>query len=691
MNSATQTDLVGALWSVDALEPGCLYIAEDLLKICDLEARRSFDLEYDPHETSRKSNQLRDLLLLLQLSLFDGNLCISSRPDDTLNFLSGLGVPTSTGTPIARFLADLVANGYLEMHLKPLFDDGILVRKTYGSVSYLYPGRQWRAIECIRSFALQSPARSAAYTNDRLRQWFHDVLIERPIMGGAKPIAFTAQQRLALLLGLTEPFFILSGGPGTGKTTIILNLLRLMIRSGIPTERIRMAAPTGKAAARMMESINAGLRSIKKATDADRTIEKLKSSTLHGLLGIRPGIARPVYNTDNPIDADVVVVDEVSMVDAVMMSSLLSAIAPQKTRLILLGDRDQLPSVESGAVLADLLALLSEQGEAAYTEEVLQKAADVIGPDEAWRMARRKPSGPNRYVHLTYSHRSERAVRDLAAWVNSGGEGPSLLKAVAYDKSRDEGPSTLKAVAGNSTLEVGQEGTFLFSRPDRAGIAHIESLIRNWGESVFPSEWEDMLDKLAHRDAPTGRTITDPETTELVQSLFQIFNRSRILTVLRRGPLGAESMQRMFQRYMISRGPGERRGLFSGLPVLIRRNDPFRELANGDTGLILQFRSQRFLAVFDRNPMTVFSPDVLPQWEPAYAMTVHKSQGSEYDSVLIILPDEPDHPLMNRQVLYTGITRARKSVFLYGSEDAIRHASRKTLRRITGFDEMISN
>ncbi len=669
MNSATHINLVEALRSVDALEPGCLFIAGDLLKICDLEARRSSDLKYVSLENSEVRNQLRDLLLLLQLSLFEGNLCISSRPDDTLDLLSRLGVPTQVGTPTAESLAGLVADPALESYLRPLFHAGMLVRKTAGSASYLFPGRQWRAIDRIRSFALQSPTQSATFTDDQLRQWFRDVLAERPIMGGEKPVTFTAQQRLALLLGLTEPLFVLSGGPGTGKTTIILNLLRLMIRSGVPAERIRMAAPTGKAAARMMESIGGGLRSIEKATDADRTIETLKASTLHGLLGIRPGIAQPDYNSANPIDADVVVVDEVSMVDAVMMSSLLSAIDPRQTRLILLGDRDQLPSVESGAVLADLLALLSEQGEAAYTEDVLQKAADVIGPDEAWKMARRKPSGPNRYVHLTYSHRSERAVRDLAAWVNSGGEGPSPLKP-----------------AEAATLEAGHEGTFLFSRPDGAGRAHIESLIRIWGASVFPSEWEAMLTELSRKDAPTGRTITDPQTMELVRSLFRIFDRSRILTVLRRGPFGAESVQRMFQRYMLSRGLRERRGLFSGLPVLIRRNDPLRGLANGDTGLILQFRSQRFLAVFDGSPMTVFSPDVLPQWEPAYAMTVHKSQGSEYGSVLIILPDEPDHPLMNRQILYTGITRARKSAFLYGSDDAIRHASGKALRRITGFD-----
>ena len=511
MNSATHIDLVEALRSVDALEPGCLFIAGDLLKICDLEARRSSDLKYVSLENSEVRNQLRDLLLLLQLSLFEGNLCISSRPDDTLDLLSRLGVPTQVGTPTAESLAGLVADPALEAHLQPLFHTGMLVRKTAGSASYLFPGRQWRAIDRIRSFALQSATQSATFTDDQLRQWFRDVLAERPIMGGEKPVAFTAQQRLALLLGLTEPLFVLSGGPGTGKTTIILNLLRLMIRSGVPAERIRMAAPTGKAAARMMESIGGGLRSIEKATDADRTIETLKASTLHGLLGIRPGIAQPDYNSANPIDADVVVVDEVSMVDAVMMSSLLSAIDPRQTRLILLGDRDQLPSVESGAVLADLLALLSEQGEAAYTEDVLQKAADVIGPDEAWKMARRKPSGPNRYVHLTYSHRSERAVRDLAAWVNSGGEGPSPLKP-----------------AEASTLEAGHEGTFLFSRPDGAGRAHIESLIRIWGASVFPSEWEAMLTELSRKDAPAGRTITDPQTMELVRSLFRIFDRSRI-------------------------------------------------------------------------------------------------------------------------------------------------------------------
>lgn len=714
MNLSVQTELIRSLAEVNpecrfiddtffsgigrraeaSLVPGWLFIAGDLLEMFEIQPRRSSDLssrssdsDHLDKDTSRRSSdshyvsienpeklqQLRDLLLLLQLSLFQGNLCISSRPDDILDLLLRMGISTEVGTPTAESLAKLVSDPDLELYLRPLFDTRILVRKTTSRATYLYPGRQWRAVERIRNFAIKQRARTDAFKEGQLRQWFTDILVKRPIMGGKNPIAFTPEQRLALLLGLTEPLFVLSGGPGTGKTTIILNLLRLIIRSGVPAERIRLAAPTGKAAARMMESIMAGLKSIENPTDDDRSIQSIKSSTLHGLLGIKPGAEKPEYTADNPIDADVVIVDEVSMVDAVMMSSLLTAIDGNITRLILLGDRDQLPSVDSGAVLADLVALLSEEGEAACTEDILQLAARVIGPDEEWKRARKKSRGPNRYVHLTHSHRSEKAVRELAFWINSGGNGRSPLQPAESAKFED--------------LRNGLEGTFLISQPEGdAAHTDLKSLIHSWAENVFTQEWDDLLKQISQQDAPRGKSIKDPEVTELIRKLFSIFNASRVLTVLRRGPLGAEHVQRLFQRAMLSREPRYYRGLFSGLPVLILRNDPLRGLANGDTGLILQFRSKRFLAVFDGNPMVIFSPEVLPMWEPAYAMTVHKSQGSEYTNVLLILPDKPDHPLMSRQILYTGVTRARKSVFLYGSEHAIERAARTALRRITGLD-----
>ncbi len=667
MNGLLMDDLVEILQAVDGLEPGVRFIAEDLLRLCDEDAGRSSDLG---QPNCQNSKELRDILLLLQISLFEGNLCISSRPRDIEDLLVRRGVSGEVGTPTANRLAHLIADPGLEAAVEPLFRHGILVRKTAGNTVYLYPGRHYRAIERICSFALQISKASTTIKNERLKQWFEEVLRDRPIMAGGRPVTFTAEQRLALMLGLTEPFFVLSGGPGTGKTTIILNLLRLLIRSGIPTERIRLAAPTGKAAARMMESITSGLESIEQASEADRSISLLKASTLHRLLGIRPGATGPDYHADNPIPADVVVVDEVSMVDAVMMGYLLSAIDPVKTRLILLGDRDQLPSVDAGAVLADLLALLSEEGEPAFTEDVLKRAEAIMGPDEAWTAARRKVDGPNRYVHLTHSHRSERAVRDLARWVNTGGQGSCPLE-----------------TADVSILESSiEEGTFLFERPDNAGMSHLESLIRSWGSFAFPSEWEVLLKELSRREPPPGREVNDDETIALVRSLFRLFERSRVLTVLRRGLYGAENIQRIFQRYMMKRGMRERRGLFSGLPVLVRRNDPLRGLANGDTGLVIQFSNQRFLVVFDGAPVTAFSPDVLPLWEPAYAMTVHKSQGSEYRDVLIVLPDDAAHPLMNRQILYTGITRARKAAYLYGREDEIAFSAGKTLRRITGFE-----
>ena len=679
--TAATADKTGNQQSADAISQGIQFMAADMVVLNqELEGLTNHKVHQNKKSTgsSIHDHEIEYILGLLQISVFEGNLCLSSNQDD----MKRLQMQTeyNPAQPLsAKRVCEIIADDQIEDRLSSFFKHRTLVRHLQNGCYFLYPGRYFRAIEQIRQYALQAtPADLTApdKDNQEVQSWFDDILVKRPIRAGTKPIECTFEQKLALLLALDQPVFVLSGGPGTGKTTIIVNVLRLLCRSGIAVEKIRLAAPTGKAAARMTEAINLGLSSIDQPTTVDTDIAKIQASTLHRLLGIRPGSAGPDFDANQPIDADLIIVDEVSMVDITMMSFLLQAINRAKTKLILIGDRDQLPSVESGAVLSDLLFLLSDDGDASFSQSFIDRAKVILGNDIQDAIHSVHPDSPNRYIHLTRSHRSEKGIRELALWVNAN--------------KKQKNPITK---TDRSKLGSFEEGAFLVERTS-ADRSSFESLLQRWTDFAYPAEWNELLGKLRNAAAPNDFQSLDLADQDTLRRLFTIFETNRILTVLRRGPFGAESVQRIIERQMKLRDHRHRGTLFSGFPILMKQNDPLRELSNGDTGLLIEFRNHRFLAAiprlltksatFSELAFVFFTPDVLPQYDPAYAMTIHKSQGSEYQNVLIVLPNEVEHPLMTRQIIYTGITRAKKVVYIDGTMEQIEAAANTAIKRITG-------
>lgn len=421
-------------------------------------------------------------------------------------------------------------------------------------------------------------------------------------------VDFNPEQLRAIDEACRRRFMILTGGPGTGKTTVIQGILSAFFDAGL-TEGIWIAAPTGRAARRAAESA------------AQVPGGHVESGTIHRLL----------RSLEDSVPG-LILIDEVSMVDLELMTRLLERVDPSKTRLILIGDRNQLPSVDAGAVLGDLV-------------ELFQNAAGAV----------------DSVIELTKSHRSGDRILAAAARVNEGVD----FDAVPWEPA--------------STPGGGPEGCFWIDTAE-VDPSHV---IRRWTETLFPVAMIAALQEAAGH-SPDSETFA-----QCARDLGSTM-RSRVLCVTRQGRRGAETINsqimKQLNRRLAAAGAlfvhGE--DWFSGMPLLVARNDEKRDVYNGETGILLR-NAGGFRAVFDRGTrLNMLTLESLPASLPAFAVTVHKSQGSEYDDVLVILPDDATHPLISRQILYTAITRARKRVFVAGHRDVLQAALKRKVDRETG-------
>ncbi len=446
-------------------------------------------------------------------------------------------------------------------------------------------------------------------------------------------------QARAAAVALRHPLLLVTGGPGTGKTTTIARVLALLaaqaLQAGQPAPQVALAAPTGRAAERMAESLRAVVGQLRAQGVEDAVCDALPvtGSTLHRLLGVIPDSPRFRHHADNPLPFDVVVVDEASMIDLPLMTKLVEAIGAG-TRLLLLGDPDQLPSVEAGDVLSAILRASGDgQGLHADDASALQPllAADNLQPVV--------PALPfaGRRVQLLRGYRQSDAL-DLAP----------LAAAVR------EGDST-------TALALLRSGTL-------AGV-HFH---------------EDVLDPMEqHREALLTHWRALGEAADPAQALAQA-GRLRLLTALREGPQGARGLNERIEALLAGSaraGAGPR--YFHGRLLLITENSYRHRLFNGDIGICLRDDSGAVMAWFageTAGQPRAFHPAALPAHESAFAMTVHKAQGSEFDAVWLQLPRR-DTRVLSRELIYTGMTRARQSLHLLGSEEVLtaalgRHASR---------------
>ncbi|MFC9963110.1 exodeoxyribonuclease V subunit alpha [Nocardia ignorata] len=531
----------------------------------------------------------------------------------------------------------------------------------------LYLDRYYQQEQTLRRALVERsadhPVVDTALVRAELDRLFADPLGEGP-----------DRQRLAAALAATHWTTVVAGGPGTGKTHTIARILALLTAHRratpkLPALRIALAAPTGKAAARLQEAV--------RDQAAELGLPELTASTLHRLLGWQRGrTTRFRHHAHNRLPYDVVVVDETSMVSLTMMSHLFSALRPD-TRLILVGDPDQLASVDAGAVLADLVA------------------GPVVGvPNPALRELLTSDTGSAsaaaRAGEETASADDSAVVTDAVARTPAGdGEGVSANPAV-------------QDVDSLSALEMRrlQGGIVRLTRGRRFGgrIADLAvavragdadaalAILRAGGDDVSLCGPDDI--RAVRADVTTAAlAVTEAAEAGDAVGALGALESHRLLCAHRQGPFGVERWDRMAAEWAAAGGAGPegpQAVWYPGQPLLVTANDHEARIYNGDTGVIIRRPDGSLRAALQRGsePYLVH-PTQFPSVVTVFAMTIHRSQGSQYDTVSVVLP-EPESTLLTRELLYTAITRARTHVRIIGTEDAIRAAIARRVLRASG-------
>jgi len=452
-------------------------------------------------------------------------------------------------------------------------------------------------------------------------------------------------QKVAAFTSVVKKFCVISGGPGTGKTTTVAKILVLIIEQASPRKlRIALAAPTGKAATRLQEAIKCTKGEVNCPESIKEAIPE-EASTIHRLLGSIPESPYFRHNAQNRLPVDVVVVDEASMVDLALMSKLIQALPPQ-ARMILLGDKDQLASVEAGAVLGDIC-----------------DTGNVHSFSRGFRETVKKVTGYK--IRTQLNGEAELGIQDCIV---------QLQKSFRFGSDSGIGAVSRAVNAGDDDLAV----TLL--REGKYGDIKWRDLPQSTG---LPLAMKDMV----------VREFADYLQAGDVWEVFQLFDRFRILCALRKGPYGVINLNALVEQILTEEGlidPGK--SWYPGRPILITSNDYNLRLFNGDVGIVLPdcAANNDLRAFFPGADGTVrkFHPLRLPEHETVYAMTVHKSQGSEFDRVLLLLPDK-DFPLLTRELAYTGITRAKEGVEIWGNEDVFRAAVCRRIERMSGLRDAL--
>ncbi|MFL1407142.1 exodeoxyribonuclease V subunit alpha [Marinobacter sp. M1N3S26] len=495
-------------------------------------------------------------------------------------------------------------------------------------------------------------------------------------------------QKLACALAARNRFAVITGGPGTGKTTTVVNLLAaLQAVAGTSPQRqgrkyrIRLAAPTGKAAARLNESIGGAASRLPLAKLPGQVGQDdipTRVTTLHRLLGSRPDSRRFRHNRDNPLLVDILVIDEASMVDVDLMASVIDAL-PASAHLILLGDRDQLASVDAGAVLGELC---QRAGAAHYTAATTDWLTAVTGMQVPESLRDENGSAMDQAVAMlrkSYRFHEDSGIRKLADAVNGNALDDALLA-----KARSGGFEDVAILPAGPAPEDTQRLICHHAMTGSPAAFHDRGEGRSMNGRTLPppTGYQHYLTRM--RDHGLDAASSREDWDDLARQVLADFADFQVLCALRKGPWGVEGLNDRIAHQLLSEKLIPRaEGWYAGRPVLVTGNDYNLGLMNGDIGITFSLPWDEddhgqprhtlrvaFPASDGSNDIRWISPSRLQQLETVYAMTVHKSQGSEFTHTCLILPDRLS-PVLTRELVYTGITRARHWFSLIAGDEAV--------------------
>ncbi|SBS27729.1 RecBCD enzyme subunit RecD [Marinomonas aquimarina] len=541
----------------------------------------------------------------------------------------------------------------------------------------LYLRRYWQAEQTIVSGIRQRLNRATSVSEEDIRELLSALFQEES--GQTESDNEPDWQKVACGIAASNHFSIITGGPGTGKTTTVLKLLALLqgqrLKHHLPPLAIRLAAPTGKAAARLNESIAANLARLElpelggiQPSDLKQIIPT-QVTTLHRLLKPKPNSRQFSHNKANPLVADIVVVDEASMIDIEMMASLFDGIEPD-ARVILLGDKDQLASVEAGYVLGDLCRGAAR---GSYTSHTAAWVKDVC-----------KQTIPSAYIEEqgTTLNQAVCMLRHSYRFVE-GGVIHQLASLVNREQSGKKWP-TLQNIFAQSRQESPDAPALSYLQQEQSPHAELSNDVRNLLVKGY-GEYFDVVAKMPSVSA--GSAAFDQWGKQVLERHVSF----QLLVAMRRGEWGLEGMNHRIEQLLLKAGKLRSvAGLwYLGRPVMVTQNDYSVDLMNGDIGISLLYPvngelKQRVIFSDGHGGVRWVLPSRLQSVETVFAMTVHKSQGSEFSHTAMLLPSQSS-PILTKELIYTGITRSKQYFTLIsGSQAVLEDAMHRKVERSSG-------
>ncbi|TMP73745.1 exodeoxyribonuclease V subunit alpha [Pseudoalteromonas sp. S1608] len=465
-------------------------------------------------------------------------------------------------------------------------------------------------------------------------------------------------QKVACAIAATKGFSVITGGPGTGKTTTVTKLLAILqsLYQAAPLS-IKLVAPTGKAAARLTESILGAKNKLSEIPDDINALIPQSAQTIHRLLGVKPFTNKFRHDKSNPLHVDVLIIDEASMVDLSLMAKLIEAL-PDHARLILLGDKDQLASVDTGSVMSDLCQGL------------------VLGQTPRYSKVRCEQLNTlcfNGAVKLNAQSQSEFKLADCIAF---------LQHSYRFDAKSGIGQLALAVNTNNRGI--------LNYVEQQSSEGHFSDIILDYDFVSTPIE--KLVNSAASHYANYLTLIAQGASVAQVHAAFASY---QLLAAVREGDYGVNSLNQRIERVLqqqglISVNPNQRH--YIGMPIMVSQNDYQLKLFNGDIGILMPDDSGQLKALFidEQGNERAFSPARLPAHDKVYVMTIHKSQGSEFSYTAMVLPPLKQASIgINRQLVYTGITRAKQTFELVADKKVLQLAMGKSVSRASGLYERL--
>ncbi|MFP4460099.1 MAG: exodeoxyribonuclease V subunit alpha [Candidatus Zixiibacteriota bacterium] len=459
-------------------------------------------------------------------------------------------------------------------------------------------------------------------------------------------------QKIGTALSILRQFIVITGGPGTGKTTTAARAMAFLIamyRNSGQNAKIAICAPTGKAARRLSDSIGQQVEGI----DIDEDIKEMiprEAKTLHRLLGAKWFSSFYRHDADNPLPYNIIIVDESSMVDMPLFAKLLDAI-PKNGKLIMLGDKDQLASVEAGHIFG---AVCDRPNLDRYSSDTAQKLENLIG-EKVKISEKDRPKLEDSIVFLKKN------------WRFKGGGDIGKLASSIRDGEKD---NIMKIMMAEKFPDI---------------------------EFVYDKSQNEITDYIAHRFSDNFLEMNHINSIEEAASEIDNFS---ILCALKHGPFGAERIDERVKAFVKHKlGISKNAEYFNGMPIMILKNDPSKSLYNGDIGIVKYSQSKprnisndkelRFHIRLKEKEYRNYLIHQLPEHTSCYAMTIHKSQGSEFKEIAVILPDKPS-PILTKELFYTAISRAKEKVYIFGKKEIIADMIGLKIKRESGLKERLS-